>query len=211
MHQINNVRYLPSREKLLGLSAKELRKQCELVGLDTRFVDRKENLAVMLYNYYHGTENEGDSLRLRDTFGSYHSLHGGSIGDEVAQMVAALQQSIPFYGQGDVQTDNIVRDTIRKLPREVLEMRDIHGNTIIMLAFQSGAPDLVPMLISRGSDVNAKNNDGVTCLHFACSTDSLSINTARVCSGQRKHPSSSSCCSKLVLMCNCHFPLLGIA
>ena len=49
-----------------------------------------------------------------------------------------------------------------------------------MLACQFGAAKLVPTLLARGCEVNARNGDGVTALHFACYTNSFSPETARL-------------------------------
>jgi len=85
-----------------------------------------------------------------------------------------LQEIIPFYGQGSSESDSIVRETIDKLPLDALEIPDRFGNTILLLACQYAAFDLVTLLIQKGCDVNSQNNDGACCLHFSCYTDTLS-------------------------------------
>jgi len=173
---------LPSREKLLGLSPSELRQQCEFIGVDARSVDRKDELVAILYNFYHENRNLDDigNPQVTELNGPRRSSRKGSIDNEALRIVEDLQQMIIYYGQGDLQSDKAVRDTIRKLPREALEVRDMYGNTLLMLACRSRAHDLVQILISKGTDVNSENSDGATCLHFACYTDSLSVNMAQV-------------------------------
>ena len=47
-------------------------------------------------------------------------------------------------------------------------MTDVDGNTLLMITCQSGAFGLLPILLSKGCDVNARNNVGASCLHYAC-------------------------------------------
>ena len=54
-------------------------------------------------------------------------------------------------------------------------------NTILMLFCQLSVFDLIPILPSKGGDPNARNNDGATCFHFACYSDTLSPETVKVC------------------------------
>lgn len=171
-------------EQLFSLSISELRQQCELAGLDDRSVDTKDELIALLYNSYNANdnyENQGIILQM-DSVGSHRSsFHRGNMDNEILRTLEDLNQMIPFYGQGDLQSDKVVRDTMLNLPQETLDARDSFGNSLIMLACQSRAYDLVQILIGRGSDVNSENNDGATCLHFACYIDSLSVNVAQVC------------------------------
>ena len=89
---------------------------------------------------------------------------------------------MPFYGQGDEASDQVVHETIEKLTLDSLELPDSYGNNILMLACQYSAHDLVPLLIRKGCDVNARNNDGSCCLHYACYTETLSIEIVEVSS-----------------------------
>ena len=104
------------------------------------------------------------------------------LNDENEQMVEILFEIVPYYGQGDPSIDSIVKDTIQRLPFYCLiESRDrIAGNTLLMLSCQVGAMDLVSMLLSKGSDLNAINMNGETCLHFVCYNDSYSPEIAKV-------------------------------
>jgi len=169
-------------EQLLSLSISELRQQCELAGLDDQSVDTKDELIALLYNSYNASDNfENQGIILQMDSGGPHrsSSHRENMDNEMLRTLEDLHQMIPFYGQGDMHSDKVVRDTMLNLPQEALDARDSFGNTLIMLACQNRAYDLVQILISRGSDVNSENNDGATCLHFACYIDSLSVNVAQ--------------------------------
>ena len=96
------------------------------------------------------------------------------------QMIEVVNECIPFYEGGETDTDQQVRETIGSLPQSALEVPDAYGNTMILIACQHGAYDLIPIFLDKGSNVNARNNDGATCLHFACYPDSLSIQTVEV-------------------------------
>ncbi len=101
--------------------------------------------------------------------------------DENEQMVEILFEIIPYYGQGDHSIDSIVKDTIERLPFYCLESRDqLGGNTLLMVACQVCAIDLVSMLLSKGGDLNAQNRNGECCLHFVCYNDSYSPDIAEV-------------------------------
>jgi len=99
-------------------------------------------------------------------------------GDEAAQMVDLLMRIVPFYGKGDGHSDAVVVDTIHRLPPQALEICDIDGNTLLMIVCQSGAYDLMPVLLSKGCNINTRNNNGASCLHFACFSDTFSPDAA---------------------------------
>ena len=44
-----------------------------------------------------------------------------------------------------------------------------------MIAVSSGRENIVDMLIGKNSDVNARNTNGQSCLHYACSKNLTSI------------------------------------
>lgn len=102
-----------------------------------------------------------------------------SVDDEDSdRMIDLLMRIIPFYGQGDKGSDNVVIDTIHRLPPQALETRDDDGNTLLMITCQAGAFGLLPILLSKGCDVNARNNVGASCLHYACFAETFSPNAA---------------------------------
>jgi hypothetical protein len=100
------------------------------------------------------------------------------VDDDSAQMVNLLMGILPFYGRGDSHSDSVVIDTIQKLSPRALEMQDIDGNNLLILACQASAYDLLPLLLSKGCNVNARNKVGATCLHFACFVDTFSPDAA---------------------------------
>ena len=181
-----------TKEELHELPTKELRRRCRRLGVDVRKAVDNSDFVQALHDHYcssaekrelHGSVSEEEmpqrgSGRKPEIKNRRRAQNVDE--SETSQMVDILHELMPFFGQGDKQSDFIVRDTIKKLPPIALEMRDDVGNTTLLLACQSGAYDLVPMLISRGCDVNAQNNDGVASLHFTCYTDSFSSKTANL-------------------------------
>ncbi len=98
--------------------------------------------------------------------------------DDSDRMIDLLMRIIPFYGQGDKGSDNVVIDTIHRLPSHALETRDDDGNTLLIITCQAGAFGLLPILLSKGCDVNARNKVGASCLHYACFAETFSPNAA---------------------------------
>lgn len=98
--------------------------------------------------------------------------------DDSDRMIDLLMRIIPFYGQGDKGSDNVVIDTIHRLPTHALETRDDDGNTLLMITCQAGAFGLLPILLSKGCDVNTRNNVGASCLHYSCFAETFSPNAA---------------------------------
>lgn len=45
-------------------------------------------------------------------------------------------------------------------------VRDQHGNTILIVACQNGLKRVAKVALRRGADINARNYKGNTCLHF---------------------------------------------
>ena len=111
-------------------------------------------------------------------FSSRRQRHSSIRQDVAKQMTDLLMRLLPFYGQGDQHSNSVVIDTIHRLPPHALEMHDIEGNTMLMLACQVGAYDLLPLFLSKGCNVNARNNVGASCLHFACFADTFSPDAA---------------------------------
>lgn len=123
------------------------------------------------------------SSRLADTssarqFGSSRQRYSSIQPNVAHQMVNLLMRMLPFYGQGDSESDSVVVSTIHRLPPLALEIMDEDGNTCLLVACQVGAFDLFPILLSKGCNVNARNNLGVSSLHFACYADTFSPDAA---------------------------------
>jgi len=186
----DNGDYVLTRGELNELSTKTLRKRCHRAGIDANKAMDKGDLVEALCDHYRSSRksksNPATVRGVADGTNRGRRKHremtegGRGLDDETTQMIEILQEIIPFYGQGDHQSDAIVRDTIERLPEHALELPDATGNTILLLACQSGAYDLVPLLLSRGSDAGAQNNDGVASLHYACYTDSFSPEMAEL-------------------------------
>mmetsp|Transcript_12635 Transcript_12635/g.25766 ORF Transcript_12635/g.25766 Transcript_12635/m.25766 type:complete len:1150 (-) Transcript_12635:39-3488(-) len=102
------------------------------------------------------------------------------IDEEDRQLLELLQEYFGFYGTGDEYSDQIVRETLDKLGPDVLNLPDEYGNTILLLATQYGAFDLVPKLLNKGVDVNIRNKDGACPLHFCCYTDTFAPDSAQL-------------------------------
>ncbi|KAL9185039.1 hypothetical protein ACHAXT_002816 [Thalassiosira profunda] len=98
--------------------------------------------------------------------------------DEAAQMTNLLMRILPFYGQGDEPSDQVVVETIHRLPPHALEMQDVDGNTLLMLACQAGAFSLTPLLLSKGCSANTRNHAGASPLHYACFVDTFNADAA---------------------------------
>jgi len=167
-----------THDELSKLRTKELKRKCHDARINTRNCSKKRDYVNLIYSYYHASESE-DYIENKS---SKVSRRRSTIinNDEVEQMVVVLQELLPFYGEGDITSDTVVRETIEKLPSYALDMRDKAGNTILLLACQYKAQELVHIMIVKGCDVNAQNHIGACSLHYACYTDSLSIETAKV-------------------------------
>ncbi len=123
------------------------------------------------------------SSRLADTssarqFSSSRQRHSSIQPNVAHQMVDLLMRMLPFYGQGDPESDSVVVSTIHRLPPLAFEIIDEDGNTCLLVVCQVGAFDLLPTLLSKGCNVNARNNLGVSSLHFACYADTFSPEAA---------------------------------
>lgn len=96
------------------------------------------------------------------------------------EMFNIICEVLPYFNQGDTNIDNIITDTIEKLNYNTVDKRDQEGNSLLMLACQHGAHVLVQLLLLKGSDPNAQNIYGETCLHFASYSDSYSLDNAKL-------------------------------
>ena len=66
---------------------------------------------------------------------------------------------------------------------QLLEWRDVPGNTALHIAAQNGHDSLVKLLLSKGANVNAQNRNGNTSLHMAVTYDLQSTVNLLVSSG----------------------------
>ena len=182
-----------SREQLFALTPKKLRELGLTLGLDPR-LSQKADLVEAINNHLqphphtgHGYRGQEDtfhetSRRLEKRIPEERISIESEAPDDYNQMILLLREIIPFYGQGDVKTDSIVRQTIAKLPKMYLDMQDSRfGNTILLLCIQHGIFDLVSLLLQKGCDPNIPNYDGSIGLHFLCHPESImSLEVAQV-------------------------------
>jgi GTPase SAR1 family protein len=89
-------------------------------------------------------------------------------------------QFIPYYGQGDLEIDSLVRSALWGLTKNGIDSKDEFGNTVLLLACQYKHEDLVRILLDKGANPNALNFSGACCLHFACYRESLSLPIAKI-------------------------------
>jgi len=184
-----------SQDELFKLTSNELRRRCKRLGLlGKNEVVEKSKLVAMLHTYYQfsamgGTVSDNNNLQQQhQNYGSSsmyqhekNTFATTTANDDSEQTLDILHEMIPIYGKGDPSIDKLVKETIERLPKQYLEMTDVMGNTILMLSCQSSVFELIPILLAKGSDPNARNNDGATCLHFACYSDTFSPETVKVC------------------------------
>lgn len=136
----------------------------------------------------HRRHPDGDRNRGRrnefyspNSHGDHHTpqRHRKTVGDdEATRAVDLLMRILPLYGKGDSKLDTLVLDTMDRLPSHALEMKDVDGNTLLLIACQTGAYDLLSTLLEKGCSVNARNNLGASCLHYACSVESFAPDVA---------------------------------
>lgn len=177
-----------TREELFELPARDLRKKCNRLGLNTQDVSEKEDLVDMLHSFFRHSKEEKSPIKYPgsgqqgglDLFQRQQQVM--AMNDENEQMVEILQEIIPFCGQGDAHADSTVKETVDRISAHYLDSRDSGGNTLMMLSCQSTlAVDLIPLFLSKGADPNAQNSDGASCLHFVSYADSFSPEAAKVC------------------------------
>ncbi|KAM3563054.1 hypothetical protein ARSEF4850_002521 [Beauveria asiatica] len=100
------------------------------------------------------------------------------------------------YNANDEHEYGVTRDLIEQHRLAVLTLLLNKGSTDVNAKDKYGAsslhcvnyendnaPDIIRLLIERGADISARNNQGQTALHLACSTESLCSVTALVKQG----------------------------
>ena len=172
-----------TKEELFELPAKLLRRKCRRLGLDSSKAVEKKELVSLIHKYYKSSQaatKDGDIKII--TSPNVHTTSTTNLPTSFNDhdLVSTIQEIIPYFGQGDPNIDQIVIDTIQQMSQAALEERDQNGNTLLLLACQCNAQDLVPILLTKGSDPNAKNTFGETSLHFSVYTDSYSPASANV-------------------------------
>jgi hypothetical protein len=97
--------------------------------------------------------------------------------------VGLLQSLFPYYSYDD-NTARLVKLTIPSVPGVDIDGRDEFGNTLLLLAVQYKAHDVMEQLVDLGADVNARNYSGSCCLHYACHYETFDENTVRMLVGR---------------------------
>ena len=73
-----------------------------------------------------------------------------------------------FKAAGGGKTADAFQAEVERATAAQLKYRNELGETVLMdMANWHDWPELAAALIKRGCDVNAKDNDGITALHFA--------------------------------------------
>jgi hypothetical protein len=88
--------------------------------------------------------------------------------------LGVLFQLIPYYGQQKHSTDSTVRSALSGLSIDDIDSRDEAGNTLLLLACQYMCEDLVRIILHKGANPNASNQDGACGLHFSCYKETAS-------------------------------------
>jgi ankyrin repeat protein len=96
------------------------------------------------------------------------------------QYVELVHNFLSFYEGGDSSDDVQVREMISTLPQKALEICNNDGDTLMLTACHYSACDLLYPLLEKGSNVNAQNHKGYTCLHIACLLDLGSVAIVQV-------------------------------
>jgi ankyrin repeat protein len=99
--------------------------------------------------------------------------------DDDLSPMEILFQFIPYYGHGNATNDSTVRSSLSNLSIADIDSKDSSGNTLLLIACQYRCEDLVRIILNKGADANAINQQGVSGLHFACYRESTSINIAK--------------------------------
>lgn len=74
-----------------------------------------------------------------------------------------VDQLVRAAAQGHLET---VQRLLEGIPRNMVDMRS-SGKTALQVAAHQGHSAVVKLLLHAGASVNASDNDGDTCLHYA--------------------------------------------
>jgi ankyrin repeat protein len=118
----------------------------------------------------------------------HHEEEPPPVDEEDRALLELLQEYLSFYGTGDEYSDQIVKDTLDQLGPDALDLKDEYGNSVMLLVVQYGHSALLPPLLAKGVDVNARNKEGACALHFVCYTDSFDPESAQLLVDNGAHP-----------------------
>jgi len=102
------------------------------------------------------------------------------LSDQVGQETVQLLQNLLSYYNYDPSAANLVQITLSSLPSASIDGRDEAGNTLLLLAVQYNAHDMVKPLIEKGASVNAVNRSGSAPIHYACSSYNSNLDSVRI-------------------------------
>ena len=89
-------------------------------------------------------------------------------------LLEALRGALPYWGQGDEETETNAKNDIQNASDEEINRVDPEtGDTPLLLSAQYGAGDLVEMLLERGADVDVALPSGATALHYMTNSSTL--------------------------------------
>lgn len=88
------------------------------------------------------------------------------------QSNAASDQLVRASAQGYVDT---VQRLLKEIPPTIVDIRS-GGKTSLQVAAHQGHSAIVKMLLQAGASVNASDNDGDTCLHYAAFGNQPEVN-----------------------------------
>jgi hypothetical protein len=165
----NDYDHALTEDELYELPASSLRQRCRKLGIDSSRALQKSDLVNLLFNHFQrnvenltGNADYGGNTRRTSIKNDFGSPPPSMSKPDHQSLIKTVQEIIPYFGK-DSQMDDVVIDTLDKLPIQTLDTRDANGNTLLMLSCQGKAYNLVE-----------------TCLHFTAYTDSYSPETANL-------------------------------
>ena len=110
---------------------------------------------------------------LRDWLNSNNSLFKSSLPDVEGNSMLMLMLKLFFKAQKLMDAkplevwENFLKDIFEKYPKQ-LNIRDLKGQTPLMLAIEARETMLVEQMLAVGADVSIQNYQGMTALHTVC-------------------------------------------
>ena len=125
---------------------------------------------------YSASSSSAEAAPFVDPSPAPPAANGGASTNET---VGLLQSLFPYYSYDD-NTARLVQTTIPSVPRGDVDGTDALGNTLLLLATQYKAFDMVETLVNMGASVDARNAAGSSALHYACHYETFDENTVRL-------------------------------
>lgn len=111
-----------------------------------------------------------------------------------SQSNAASDQLVRASAQGSIDT---VQRLLKEIPPTMVDLRSC-GKTSLQVAAHQGHSAIVKLLLQAGASVNASDNDGDTCLHYAAFGNQPDVRDINILSKVNLH-----FCYNLFLLCRC--------